>query len=213
MLFGVSEKHSNAPLMPAGFAGLQSLEARLVEAGFGSPPPRWILEVAPTASASPRVAAGRSRVLVDGARCRWPFIAELESWPLDDDSVPAVLLRHVWQPAVRANVLDEAVRVLRPGGLMVSVSANPWHPLAWREIGRSAMRLPSWPQFQFMHLRSSLQLSVSAITQLRGLVPGLAPVLVLVARKPAEPARVEPLRFARPQVAAGSPAPSQCRAA
>lgn len=199
--------------MPAGFAGLQTLETQLVEAGFAHPRPNWILEVAPTASASPQVELRRSRVLIDAESCCWPFRAELECWPLEDDSVPAVLLRHVWQPAVRGDLLPEAARVLKPGGVLVSVSANPWHRLAWRELGRSALRLPSWPQFQWMHAHRDLQLSVSASAQLRGLVPGLVPVLVVVARKPAHAARIEPIRFREPRVAGGSAVPSQCRAA
>jgi len=199
--------------MPAGFAGLQALEARLVEAGFARPRPDWILEVAPTASASPQVDLCRSRVLVDAESCCWPFRAELEAWPLDDDCVPGLLLRHVWQPAIRGDLLGEAARVLKPGGVLVSVSANPWHRLAWRELGRDALRLPSWPQFQWMHARCSLTLSVSASLQLRGLVPGLVPVLVLVARKPAVPARIEPFRFRQPRVAGGAALPSHYRAA
>lgn len=199
--------------MPAGFSGLQPLETRLVEAGFDQPRPNWILEVAPTASASPQVDQRRSRVLVDADSCCWPFRAALDCWPLDDNSVPAVLLRHVWQPAVRGDLLQEATRVLKPGGVLVSVSANPWHRLAWRELGRAALRLPSWPQFQWMHVRCELKLSISANVQLRGMVPGLVPVLVLVARKPSEPARIAPVRFREPRLAGGSPVPSQCRAA
>jgi SAM-dependent methyltransferase len=211
--FHVSEKHSNAQRMPAGFSGLQGLETRLVAAGFERPRPRWILEVAPTASASPQIEFQKSRVLVDAMSCCWPFRAELERWPLDDDSVPGVLLRHVWQPALRGDLLAEAVRVLKPGGTLVSVSANPWHRLAWRELGRAALRLPSWPQFQWMHARLPLQLSISANLQVRGLVPGLVPVLVVVATKSAEPARIEPIRFRQPRVVASSAVPSQCRAA
>src|SRR5699024_1694763 len=127
--------------MPAGFAALQALETRLVEAGFAQPRPNWILEVAPTASASPRTGLRRRRVLVDAHTCCWPFRARLDCWPLEDDSVPAVLLRHVWQPAICGDLLEEAARVLRPGGALVSVSANPWHRLAWRELGRTALKL------------------------------------------------------------------------
>lgn len=199
--------------MPAGFAGLQSIETRLVEAGFAHPRPAWILEVAPTASASPRIELPKSRILVEAGSCCWPFRAELECWPLDDDSVPGLLLRHVWQPAIRGDLLAEATRVLKPGGVLVSVSANPWHRLAWRELGRSTLRLPSWPQFQWMHARHELRLSISASAQARGLVPGLVPVLVVVARKPARPARIEPIRFRQPQEIGGSAVPSQCRAA
>ncbi|NBB92972.1 MAG: hypothetical protein GVY32_07385 [Gammaproteobacteria bacterium] len=211
--FRVSEKHSNARPRPAGFSALQALETRLVEAGFAERRPNWILEVAPTASASPRTDVRKSRVLVDADCCCWPYAAALDRWPLDDDSVPAVLLRHVWQPAIRGDLLGEAARVIKPGGLLISVSANPWHRLAWRELGRSALRLPSWPQFQWMHARCDLQLSISASLQVRGLVPGLVPVLVVVARKPTVPARIEPLRFREPSLAGGSAVASQCRAA
>lgn len=213
MLLQVSRTYFNAPRMLAGFSALQGLESRLVEVGFGRLRPSWILEVAPTASASPQIGFRRSRVLIDAASCRWPFRAELERWPLDDDSVPGLLLRHVWQPAIRADLLMEAARVLRPGGVLVSVSANPWHRLAWGELGREAWLLPSWPQFQWMHIRRALHLSMSASLQLRSLVPGLVPVLVAVARKPAEPARINPLRFQQPRLVEGSALPSQYRAA
>ncbi len=211
MLFHVSRNYFNAPRMPAGFSALQGIESRLVEAGFARPRPNWILEVAPTASASPQLGLRRSRVLVDAELCCWPFRAELERWPLADASVPGLLLRHVWQPSIRADLLAEAERVLKPGGILVSVSANPWHRLAWRELGREAWRLPSWPQFQWMHLRHSLHLSMSASLQLRGLVPGMVPVLVAVARKPAEPARINPLRFQRPQLAESAALSGQYR--
>jgi SAM-dependent methyltransferase len=199
--------------MLAGFSSLQNLESRLVRAGMSGRRPMWMMEVAPTASASPAVELLLKRVLIDADVCRWPFECELARWPLPDDSIPAILLRHVWQPEIEVDLLSEAARVLRPGGLLVSVSANPWHRRAWRELGRKAFHLPSWPQFQWMHSRHSLALSVSANEQVRGLVPGLAPVLVLVSHKPAEPARIEPVRFGRPEFAAGSAVPTQCRAA
>ncbi|QKK02203.1 MAG: class I SAM-dependent methyltransferase [Pseudomonadota bacterium] len=199
--------------MPAGFAALQRLETGLVQAGFGAFRVPWLLEMAPTASASPELPLERCRILVDASRCRWPFVAGLGELPLENNSVPAALLRHVWQPGIRINPLDEIARVLRPGGILVSVTANPWHRLAWRELGRHALGLPSWPQLQVMHARRHFELAVPAASQLRGFVPGLTPVLVLVARKPSEPARVEPIRFRQPRMVRGTPALSQCRAA
>ncbi|QOC21560.1 hypothetical protein IC757_10955 [Wenzhouxiangella sp. AB-CW3] len=199
--------------MPAGFARLQRLEAPLVAAALEGVHASWVLEVAPTASASPEFPARRCRVLVDGARCRWPFMAPLDQWPLESRSAPAVLLRHVWQPAFEIDPLDEALRVLRPGGVLISVTANPWHPLAWREIGRDALRLPSWPHFQIMHARRGCRLATPAASQFRGFVPGLSAVLVLVARKPAEPARIQPMRFSQPRMTTGGVSATQCRAA
>lgn len=206
--------HSNVPAMPAGFLHLQSLESRLLAATMKDLRASWLLEVAPVASAAPQLALRRARLLVDGASCRWPFAADLSHWPLPDDQVPALLLRHVWQPGMSAAIVTEAVRVLRPGGSLISVSANPWHRQAWQELGRSALRLPSWPQFRLLHSRLGLNLSSSAMVELRGLIPGLAPVLVLLARKPAEPGRIAPLRFARNhQMPARTAALSQYRAA
>lgn len=199
--------------MPAGFAGLQPLEARLVTAALEGVQARWLLEIAPTASASPEVDLERCRILIDGERCRFPFHAAIDQLPLEDRSVPAVLLRHVWQPSIVLDPLDEALRVLKPGGVLISVSANPWHRQAWRELGTRAMRLPSWPQFQLIHARRNLSLAVPAVNQLRGFVPGLTAALVLVARKPAEPGYIEPIRFSEPRMAPGSVAVSHCRAA
>jgi SAM-dependent methyltransferase len=199
--------------MPAGFTRLQAREKALVAAGLAGVNPPWLLEVAPTASASPELALPRCRVLIDGRGCRWPFRAALDGWPLEDRSVPAILLRHVWQPAIKCDLLDEALRVLKPGGVLVSVTANPWHPLAWQELGRDALRLPSWPHFQIIHARRGFSLSVPALNQVRGFVPGLSSALVLVARKPAEPSRIEPVRFSRPRVVHGTAVATQCRAA
>ena len=197
----------------AGFTSLQSAENTLVPAAFGDSLPEWLLEIAPVSAPSPALGMARSRLLFDDESACWPFCCRLDELPLDDDSVPAVLLRHVWQPAVSADPLDEVLRVLKPGGVLVSVSANPWHRRAWQELGKSALRLPSWPHFQVLHARHSLSLGVPSAGQWRGLVPGLTPVLVLVARKPQRPARVEPLKFRRPQLATGSAPVSLCRAA
>lgn len=199
--------------MLAGFGGLQSLESRLAVAALQGVNATWLLEIAPTASASPELPLERCRVLIDHNKCRWPFVAPVDQLPLEDCSVPAILLRHVWQPALRRDPLEEVLRVLKPGGVLISVSANPWHRLAWRELGREAMKLPSWPHFQIIHARHHLSLAVPATNQLRAFVPGMTPVLVLVARKPAEPSRIRQVRYSSPQMAPGSAAVTQCRAA
>ncbi|TVQ28767.1 MAG: hypothetical protein EA370_16105 [Wenzhouxiangella sp.] len=197
----------------AGFTSLQSAENALVPAALGDPLPEWLLEIAPVTAPSPALDVDRSRLLFDRDAACWPFRCRLDELPLDDDAVPAVLLRHVWQPGLSVDPLDEVLRVLKPGGLLVSVSANPWHRRAWQELGRSALRLPSWPHFQVLHARHSLSLSVPSAGRWRGLVPGLTSVLVLVAHKPRRPARVEPIKFRRPQLATGSAQVSLCRAA
>ncbi|MCH8478972.1 MAG: hypothetical protein LAT56_13670 [Wenzhouxiangella sp.] len=197
----------------AGFTSLQTVENALVPAALGESLPEWLLEIAPVSAPSPALTLRRSRLLFDGSSACWPFRCRLDALPMDSDSVPAGLLRHVWQPGVLADPLDEVLRILKPGGLLVSVSANPWHHRAWRELGRSALRLPSWPHLQVLHARHALQLTVPSAGQWRGMVPGLTPVLVLVARKPRRPARVQPLRFRRPQLATGSAPVSLCRAA
>lgn len=174
---------------------------------------QWLLELSPATSPSPEVPLDRSRLLFDAEGCCWPFRSRLDAWPLDSESVPAVLLRHAWQPGLAADPLDESLRVLRPGGLLLSMTANPWHPAAWRELGRQTMWLPSWPQFQLLHARRHLELNVPASAFWRGLVPGLSPVLLLVARKPTRAAPVSRLRVARPRLVTGSAVASQCRAA
>lgn len=199
--------------MLAGFTRLQARESVLVAAGLNGVSAPWLLEIAPTASASPEVAMDRCRVLIDANSSRWPFRAPLDAWPLEDRSVPVIVLRHVWQPGIGADLLDEALRVLKPRGVLVSVTANPWHHLAWRELGREALRLPSWPHFQILHARRGFSLATPMASQVSGFVPGLSAVLVLVARKPAEPARIEPLRYAQPRVAPSGAVATQCRAA
>ncbi len=196
------------------FAALQAAESRLVAAAFGNDvQPDWVLEMSPVTSPSPGLDFPRCRILLNEAGCCWPFHARPDELPLDDESVPAVLLRHVWQPGMAADALAGTIRLLKPGGLLVSVSANPWHPSAWFELGHSAMWLPSWPHFQLLHSRYRLQLNQPARALWRGLVPGVSPLLVLVARKPRRPATVRRLRFNRPVAVGPAGAMSQCRAA
>lgn len=199
--------------MIAGFSSLQTAENRLVPMALGDQRPEWLLELAPVSAPSPGLDVDRVRLLFDDQGLTWPLRAHLDEWPLDDDSVPAVLVRHAWQPGVAADPLPELLRVLKPGGLLISVSANPWHRKAWQELGKGTFMLPSWPQFQLLHARHSLQLSVPARELWRGLVPGLSPALVLVSRKPARPARVTPIKSRQPTLAGASATASLCRAA
>jgi hypothetical protein len=64
-----------------------------------------------------------------------------------------------------------------------------------------------------VHVRHALKLSTPAVSQWRGLVPGVSPVLVLIARKAQKPARIDSVRFAKPRVAVGAMPASHCRAA
>lgn len=201
------------PVSFSPFVALQSVENRLVPDAIDAPYPEWVLEIAPATSPSPRLDFPRTRILLNADGCCWPFSARLDQLPLDSESVPAVLLRHVWQPALAVDPLAEALRVLKPGGLLLSVSANPWHPQAWMELGSAAMWLPSWSQFQLLHSRHALQQKLQAQNLWRGLVPGLTPVLLIAARKPQRPAVIRPLKFARPALLRPGAAVAQCRAA
>ncbi len=198
---------------PSPFVALQSAETRLINAMVGEQKAEWVLEIAPVTSPSPDIVGPRCRVLFNAAGFCWPFRAPFKALPLDTESVPALIVRHAWQPHRPCDLLDEAIRVLRPGGWLVSVSANPWHPAAWRELGREALWLPSWPQFQMLHARRALSLSTPGRNFWQGLVPGLTPILALRARKPSRPARIRPMPLRRPRFAAAPVAATQCRAA
>ncbi|MEN1727192.1 MAG: hypothetical protein AAGJ52_02015 [Pseudomonadota bacterium] len=197
----------------AGFSQLQALENRLVVPLVDEVNPTWVLELAPMASSSPAVTATRERILVGSEGVQWPFTSSMDALPLDDDSVPLVLLRHLWQPGVLADPLIEAARVLKPGGVLISVTANPWHRKAWQSLGRDALWLPSWPRWQVMHAHSHLELCRRGSSHWKALVPGLSPVLILMARKPHRPAQIRQLKFARPPLRVAAAAASQCRAA
>jgi SAM-dependent methyltransferase len=198
---------------PSPFVALQSAESRLIRALIGAESAEWVLEIAPATSPSPEVAGQRCRVMFNAEGCCWPFRAPFTALPIDSESVPALILRHAWQPHHPGDLLDEVMRVLRPGGWLISVSANPWHPAAWRELGRQALWLPSWPQFQMLHARRALSLATPGRNFWQGLVPGLTPILALRARKPSRPARIRPMPLRRPRFASAPVAATQCRAA
>ncbi|AKS42242.1 class I SAM-dependent methyltransferase [Wenzhouxiangella marina] len=197
----------------AGFSRLQTAENQRIPALLEPFQPDWVLELAPLSSSSPALPRPRERLLFDETGIHWPFNARLDALPLDSDSVPAVLLRHLWQPGAPEGGLDEAVRVLRPGGCLISVSANPWHLQAWREIGAAALQLPSWPHWQLQHLRAELEWAMPNSARWWPLLPGGSSLLVIVARKPRRPARVRRLSPNRPRLAAANAAMTRTRAA
>ncbi|MFU8878371.1 MAG: methyltransferase domain-containing protein [Wenzhouxiangellaceae bacterium] len=199
--------------MDAGFAGLQNTENRLVPEIVAAAGVDWLLECAPVTSPSCALDAPRHRLLLSRDEWVWPCRLPMDLLPFADQTLPAILLRHVfWQPQAPA-LLTEAVRCLKPGGLLVSVSANPWHRASWGELGRDALHLPAWPRLLMQHARFSLQLQIPVRQQWFGLIPGVSPLLLVVARKPPRPAQVRRLQLKRSMgTRTGMPVTS-CRAA
>lgn len=198
--------------MAAGFARLQSAENALIPALVADAGVARLVELAPLASPSPRVPVSRERILFHEGQWHYPFRAPALELPFADGTLPAILVRHLFQPDVPRGVFAEILRCLQPGGLLLSVSANPWHSAAWREVGRGALRLPSWPLLLVSHARQDLELQIPR-TYWRGLLPGLAPVLVIAGRKPPRPIDVRPVKFSRRVPDGATAVPSQCRAA
>lgn len=199
--------------MLAGFAGLQSVENTLIPDLIASAGVDWLVEMAPLTSPSPALTIDRHRVLLDQSGWVWPFHALTAQLPFSDETLPAVLLRHVFQRSVDARVFDEVLRCIRPGGLLVTVSANPWHRAAWKELGGSALYLPAWPQLLLRHGQHDLDIQLAGHQSWRGLVPGLSPILIVVARKPPRANPVRRLQFAYPQAANSAAPATHCRAA
>lgn len=199
--------------MISGFARLQNAENNLVPQLVSEAGADWLLECAPATSPSPAIRVPRHRMLQDAGRWVWPCRLPADLLPFASDSLPAIVLRHLfWQPSSGA-LLSESVRCLKPGGLLVSISANPWHRCSWQELGRNTLRLPAWPRFLVQHARHHLLLQYPAPQQWRGFIPGVAPLLIVVARKPPRAAPVERLRV-RPALRGTARAvPTSCRAA
>ena len=199
--------------MPAGFAGLQSVENTLIPGLIESAGVDWLVEMAPLTSPSPALPIRRYRVLLDEAGWAWPFRALTAQLPFLDEALPAVLLRHVFQRSIDVQLFDEVLRCIRPGGLLITVSANPWHRAAWKELGRSALHLPAWPQLLLRHGQHDLDIQLAGHQSWRGLVPGLSPILVVVARKPPRATPVTRLKFDYMRGTEAAVPASQCRAA
>jgi len=196
--------------MSAGFARLQNAENELVPAVLAGAGVDWVLECAPAAGPSPQPSVPRHRMLLAGDHWIWPCRLPARLLPFADDSLPAIMIRHLfWLPQGPA-LLEESIRCLKPGGLLVSISANPWHRGSWQELGRDALHLPAWPRFLMQHARHRLLLQVPRRERLRGLV---APLLLIVARKPPRAAPVTRLRFPAGARPLARPLVSNCRAA
>lgn len=193
----------------AGFAELQSAENAVVPALLSEAGVDWVLECAPAAGVSPLLKVPRHRMLRAGDYWVWPCRAPAARLPFADESLPAVLIRHLfWLPESEA-LLSEVMRCLQPGGLLVSVSANPWHRSSWRELGGNALRLPAWPAFLMQHVRHSLQISVPG----RGWLRAISPVLLIAGRKPPRAATVTRLRLRDRMATAPRVLATSCRAA
>lgn len=205
--------------MPADFSSLQATEGRILSELTSLTEAlnrvEWFVEVAPVMGASPKldVKATRHRVLFDHTGLVWPCQAVPDALPFDTNSVPAVLLRHAWTPEQAQFPMGQWARVIKPGGLLVSVSANPWHPSVWKIMGKRSWRLPSWPHFLSIHAHPDIQLEMHPLTQWRGGLPKLSPVLVLVGQKRCEIAPIHSRRSGRLAVKHAPAVLAQCRAA
>lgn len=199
--------------MIAGFAGLQNAENELVPGLIADAGVDWMVECAPASSPSPAIQVPRHRMLLSADEWVWPCRLSAGLLPFADEALPAIVLRHLfWLPS-GTSLLDEAIRCLKPGGLLVSISANPWHRCSWQELGRDAFQLPAWPRFLMQHARHQLLLQYPARQQWRGFIPGVAPLLVIVARKPPRAAPVRRLRLQRSVGSSPRAVPTSCRAA
>lgn len=199
--------------MIAGFGRLQNAENELVPDLLERAGVDWIVECAPASSPSPAIRVPRHRMLLGEEEWVWPCRVPADLLPFADEALPAILLRHLFWLESGQRLLDESVRCLKPGGLLMSISANPWHRGSWQELGRDALHLPAWPGFLMQHARHHMQLQFPARAQWRGFIPGVSALLVVVARKPPRATTVKRMKLRR---AVGTPSgaiPTSCRAA
>lgn len=199
--------------MIAGFARLQNAENELVPRLISDAGVDWFVECSPAASPSPAIRAPRHRMLLEADQWVWPCRLPAGLLPFASESLPAVVLRHLFWLDCGPSLLAESIRCLKPGGLLVSISANPWHRCSWQELGRDTLLLPAWPRFLMQHARHQLLLQYPARQQWRGFIPGVAPLLVVVARKPPRAASVKRLRMRRAMDSPNRAVPTSCRAA
>jgi len=150
------------------------------------------------------------RLHLQGEHYRGDLIAAAsEPLPFLDDAFELVLLRHVLEVApVASALLDDAVRILAPGGMLVLTGMHPiggWSPwFYWRARGQPRRLQMPW------RLRSSLQqagLQMERIQRVGSLLPGrylkgagtaglLGGGYVLIARKRSRmitPLRIKPV--------------------
>jgi SAM-dependent methyltransferase len=81
-----------------------------------------------------------------------------------DEAFGVVLLRHALETTARQdNLLDEAIRVLEPGGMIAITGIHPlglWSPWVARQSGRARPRL-TWPWWWSQRLvRDDFELSM-----------------------------------------------------
>jgi SAM-dependent methyltransferase len=104
-------------------------------------------------------------VRVDGSRLGGDVRASgLEPLPFADDAFGVVLLRHALETTARQdNLLDEAIRVLAPGGMIAITGIHPlgmWSPWVAR-IARGARPRLTWPWWWSQRLvRDDFELSM-----------------------------------------------------
>ena len=218
-MFKLNPDHSTASEKSIDFSAMQAVESRwlasLESVTYALSRVDWFIEVSPLMSPSPSVQtkATRQRVLFDHEKLVWPFVASLDALPLDSNSVPAVLIRHAWHPKGPGWALEPWLRVLKPGGWLIALSANPWHPSTWGWQGRQTFALPSWPHFVWAHTHPDLTLDTHPFLTWARRRPRFGPLLTLVGRKNSAIAPIK--RHVRSKhVVSQSPAPvAQCRAA
>lgn len=200
--------------MSVGFASLQQAENAVIPELLRGAGVQWLVEFAPAVSPSPAIDVPRHRVLHDASGWIWPFRGEGDTLPFADESLPAILVRHLFWDERAQGRFEEALRALAPGGLVVSVTANPWHRNSWRELGRDSFRLPAWPRFLYLHARHDLMLQIPRRQYWTSALPGVSPLLLVVGRKPPRSATVRRLDLRRRFSPVVEPAASTtCRAA
>lgn len=175
----------------------------------------WLVECAPVTSPSPQLSSPvqRERVLFSQHRFIWPFVSAFDALPVDTDSVPLVVIRHAWQPGLAGFALAEWVRVLKPGGTLIALSANPWHPKVWPLVKRQTLKLPSWPHFLWANSHPEMKLSLNPFCRADRRWPRLSPVLVVVGQKRSPVAPIRPMTRRSLSVKQAPAMLTQCRAA
>ena len=203
----------------ANFALLQAAESRLLQAALAtvSPPYEGWVEFSPVNLPSPALSQRRERILFDAGACCWPFEAKLDQLPLADECVGGVLLRHLWQPAMPFSrqqvVMTEVMRVLKPGGMCISISASPFHRRSWQVLGHQGWRLPTWLGLQRKHQYVGLNPTWPSAGGWSQWLPGASPLIIVVARKAARPVPLTQRRQMRQPTMTATTLASQCRAA
>lgn len=168
------------------------------------------------------------RLRVDGNRYQGDLdAASDEPLPFIDDAFELVLLQHALEAtAIQASLLDEAVRVLAPGGVLAITGVHPmsaWAPwFRWRTRGK---QLTLGMPLRLMHDLQREGFEIEQVRRVGCVLPGSASThaisakvlgggFVLIARKrrrAVTPLRIQPKPVAVP--AGGRLSPSTRRSA